>query len=442
MNFKLNHKVLSNIVSSIAGILVVVTILVISQNVMSRAKQIENVDVIYRFIGFQHDIEAIVYNNITLVNGYLAYVKSDDTVTQDKTTAYLDELMSEQGDFIRNIGIIEDTTIIWNYPLEGNESSIGVDLAAIEGQKDVVLNTKKTMQSIFQGPVNLVQGGVGFIARLPLERNGTYWGQVSIVIDGEAFYNAVKESASKHALEIALYNIESFPDESFFETMLFDNEQALEFYLDADIMKFKVKVKPKHGWTDYWFTNIIVLLLSISLGLITSFLVSRSFKDHEIVKHQANHDSLTGLFNRNYLEQYQAHIFEQAAKEDLTITIMIMDINRFKSINDIYGHQTGDSVLKWVAQILKDATSEVESVFRLGGDEFLIAFPDVENENDPKMIYEKILKLLKNYFYVKNQMLEVTLSVGFASYPFDGENIDDLIKIADKGMYEMKEHMK
>lgn len=438
MKYKSTHKSIRTIASVVAGFLVFLIVLVISQNIISRAKQDEKVDVINRFIDFQHDIETIVYNNITLIDGYLAYIKADQTVSQEKTTIYLDFLISEQAHFIRNIGIIEDTTIVWNYPLEGNEPSIGVDLAQIDGQKDIILETKRTLEPVFQGPVQLVQGGIGFIVRLPLERDGKYWGQVSLVIDGEAFYNAIDESANKHNLEIALYNRADYPEESFYKTVLFEKYRALNFDLNADLIKWKVEVKPQNDWINYMFNYVIIFSLSICFALFTGLIVSKKLKGHEVVKFQANHDFLTGLYNRTYLEKYQEAMFKQAEIQEFKLAIMIMDINKFKSINDQYGHQVGDHVLKWVASVLQKSAGINDGVFRLGGDEFLIAFPQLEDEKQLDVVYRNINRLLDEHFFVINQMIEVSMSIGYAVYPIDGEDIDDLIKVADKGMYEMK----
>lgn len=438
MNYKLKHKSIRTIASLVAGFLVFLIVLVIAQSIISSEKQDEKVQVIHRFIEFQHDIETIVFNNITLINGYLAYIKSDASIDQEKTTTYLDFLLSKQAKYIRNIGIIEDTTIVWNYPLEGNEASIGVDLATIDGQKHVILETKRTMQALFQGPVELVQGGLGFIVRLPLERDGKYWGQVSLVIDGHAFYNAIDEAANKQNLEVALYNREAFPEESFYKTILFDDKDALDFDLTADLIRWKVKAKPTNGWMNFNLIYIIVTLLSISLGVLTAIVVSKNLKGHEVVKFQANHDFLTGLYNRTYLETYQKDIFEAYDERNTTVAIMIMDINKFKAINDKFGHHVGDNVLKWVSDILQKSSGKDNIVFRLGGDEFLIAFPNVEEEEELKEVQSNIEKMLSEHFFIVNQMIDVSMSIGVAICPRDGNNIDDLMRVADKGMYKMK----
>ncbi len=95
-------------------------------------------------------------------------------------------LIQSNSKLIKNISVLKDTTIVYAYPLKGNEAVIGKNLAFIAAQKGNVLKVKKNMTPIFQGPVNLVQGGTGFISRIPvILEDGTYWGQISIVINGE-----------------------------------------------------------------------------------------------------------------------------------------------------------------------------------------------------------------------------------------------------------------
>jgi len=434
----MRKKTNKRVIIILSGLLTFLLVVTIAQSIVNRHRQNEKVDVINRYVEFQGDVEAIVYNNITLVNGYLAYIKSDDTVTQEKTNIYLGHLIEDHAHLIRNVGIIEDTTIVWNYPLEGNEASIGVDLANIPGQREAILLTKDQGKPVFQGPVNLVQGGLGFIVRLPVERNGRYWGQVSLVIDGDAFYQAIADSARENAIEIALYDLEGYPESSFYQTDQFKNQDALVFELKADLIDWMVEVGPMGGWYDFSDMIVVIILISFMIASGVSFSVHRHLLVQENTRYQANHDFLTRLWNRNYLDDYQAMVFGQAKQESLMMGIIVIDIDKFKSINDNYGHQAGDQVLKWVAKKLRKVAQMKEVVFRLGGDEFLIVMPSMRDASYVYDVYERIGLEMCETIKIKNVDLEISLSIGHAIYPDDGEDIDDLMRVADKMMYDSK----
>jgi sensor domain CHASE-containing protein len=102
-------------------------------------------------------LEYLINSNIALMSGYLAYLKTNGDDNQDLTLIYLNNLLANNEGYIRNIATLKDTTIIWNYPPGGNETSIGIDLATVDGQKEPVLGTKKYLKPSFQGPVDLVQ---------------------------------------------------------------------------------------------------------------------------------------------------------------------------------------------------------------------------------------------------------------------------------------------
>lgn len=434
----MKKKTKKRIIIIFSGVISFLLMVIVTQSILNRHRQNEKVDVINRYIEFQGDVEAIVYNNITLINGYLAYIKSDVTVNQEKTNTYLGHLIEGHAYLIRNVGVIEDTTIVWNYPLEGNEASIGVDLATIATQRDAILLTKDQGNPIFQGPVNLVQGGIGFIVRLPVERNGLYWGQVSLVIDGNAFYHAIEDSARENGIEIALYDLEDYPNENFYQTDLFNKQGALLFELKVDLIDWMVEVRPMGGWYDFSNMIVAIIVLSLTVAIGVSFSVNRHLLVQENTKYQANHDFLTRLWNRNYLDDYQAMVFEQAKEESLMMGIIVIDIDKFKSINDNYGHHAGDQVLKWVAKKLRKVAQMNEVVFRLGGDEFLIVMPYMRDVSYVYDVYERIGLEMSEEIKIKNEDLVISLSIGHAVYPDDGEDIDELMRLADKMMYDSK----
>jgi diguanylate cyclase (GGDEF)-like protein len=119
-----------------------------------------------------------------------------------------------------------------------------------------------------------------------------------------------------------------------------------------------------------------------------------------------------------------------------------MDLNCFKKINDTFGHSVGDQVLVETARLLKKITRSDEVVFRLGGDEFLMIMPEIENRQELEQVRERLLESFEAEFFLEPILEKITLSVGVALYPEDGENLDALLQVADEQMYRHKKNQK
>ena len=123
------------------------------------------------------------------------------------------------------------------------------------------------------------------------------------------------------------------------------------------------------------------------------------------------------------------------------LSLIILDIDHFKKINDTYGHNVGDLVLVEASRILKSIAGKNDAVFRLGGDEFLIIFPSIKDRKTLQLAKERLLKSFEKEFYIADYPIKITLSIGCAMFPEDGDDIDVLLQIADKQMYVDKEKL-
>jgi len=409
--------------------------------VLKVAKQNEILTLTNKYVDFQSEIESIVYNNITIVYGYLAYLEGNPTFDPSGSDTYVENLLEGHDTYIRNLAVLEDTTIIWTYPREGNEASIGVDLATVDGQKDVVLQVKETRLPVFQGPVNLVQGGIGFIARIPVIKDDVYWGQISLVIDGDAFYEELKSSADHNNLSLILFNTDEYPEKAFFTSTGISKEEALTFDFNVDLVSWKVLLLPKDGWNNNSLINVLGVIASLFVSAIIGYLISFNLFNHELTRYQANHDFLTGLYNRAFLDEYQSLVIAKAQRANTLVGFMLIDLNKFKGINDAYGHIIGDGVLKSFANDLKKIVRSSEAVFRLGGDEFLLIFPDILSIEEIRHLKMRIMLQCVEPKLIDGHSIDISVSIGYAIYPVDGEEIDTIMKVADRNMYEHKSEL-
>lgn len=155
------------------------------------------------------------------------------------------------------------------------------------------------------------------------------------------------------------------------------------------------------------------------------------------LEYAAGHDSLTGLPNRSQLLNKMDIIINKNNELSPKFSICFIDIDKFKSINDNYGHHAGDMLLKHITKVLSDFIRKDDLVARIGGDEFIILFDSLSDDNSIRTMLSRLSKLAQNQslIYTKEDVIEFNFSLGLASYPKDASNIQDLIKVADKSMY-------
>lgn len=171
-------------------------------------------------------------------------------------------------------------------------------------------------------------------------------------------------------------------------------------------------------------------------GIISD--ITDRLKAEEIIRHQAFHDPLTGLANRILFYDRMQMAFKLAKRNQKMVAVIILDIDRFKEINDTHGHMAGDDILKSVAERLSGLVRASDTVARYGGDEFTLIMPSLSCESDVLVIVKKIVSAFDSPFQIGKDFINVTSSVGVAIYPSHGTNTDALINKADNAMYRAK----
>jgi diguanylate cyclase (GGDEF)-like protein len=156
-------------------------------------------------------------------------------------------------------------------------------------------------------------------------------------------------------------------------------------------------------------------------------------------EHQANHDALTGLTNRTLFGALVTDALRRAPDRG-PLAVLLMDLNRFKEVNDTLGHRSGDLLLQQVGRRLQHPLREGDVVARLGGDEFAILLSDLPHRDAAESIAERLHQTLEGAFTIDGYTLEVDASIGVARYPEDGADVDTLLQRADVAMYRAKEN--
>ena len=159
----------------------------------------------------------------------------------------------------------------------------------------------------------------------------------------------------------------------------------------------------------------------------------------ELLEHHALYDFLTGLPNRMLLRDRLDQAIRNAGREDASLALFVMDLDRFKDINDTFGHQFGDLLLKEFGARLRGVLRTADTVARLGGDEFAVLLPKAGGAADAALMAEKILAALEKPFSIEGQSLDVSASIGIALCPRDGDDWTTLLRCADVAMYAAKQ---
>ncbi len=166
--------------------------------------------------------------------------------------------------------------------------------------------------------------------------------------------------------------------------------------------------------------------------------ISERKRAEEIISFQAYHDQLTHLPNRVLFKDRLEVAIAQATRRSGSLAVMFVDIDRFKLVNDTYGHSEGDLLLRGVATRLKETLRRGDTLARLGGDEFTILLPDINQPEDAEIIARKVLDLMQMPFQLSRGDFRVSASIGIALFPRDGDSAESLTQHADVAMYQVK----
>jgi diguanylate cyclase (GGDEF)-like protein/PAS domain S-box-containing protein len=192
-----------------------------------------------------------------------------------------------------------------------------------------------------------------------------------------------------------------------------------------------------------WFMARLMALPSTDDPLERVLLVhqdvtqSRLSADQAI--HQAQHDHLTGLPSRALLDQLANHMLASARRSGGQLAVLFFDLDRFKAVNDTYGHLVGDHLLRAVARRLRTAFREEDLVARLGGDEFIVVLANIRDAADAARAARNAIKILTPTYRLDGLELRCLSSIGISLFPQDGQTIEDLIHRADLALYQAKQ---
>lgn len=230
---------------------------------------------------------------------------------------------------------------------------------------------------------------------------------------------------------------------------IFSMEHAEQAFADEQEIvrtgQAKIAIEEKETWPDgreSWVLTTRVPLKDSRSQIIGTMGIAHNITDRKQaefrVRHMALHDALTGLPNRTLLEDRLTQAIALSSRYQKSVAVLLLDLDRFKNVNDSLGHHVGDRLLDAVSKRLQAALRDRDIVARLGGDEFVIGIPMISAENYAEAVAQRVLAALTEPFQIEGRQLQIGASVGISEYPADGDNPAVLLQFADAAMYEAK----
>lgn len=407
-------------------------------------------------------VENTITQQIHLFEGIVAGIAANPDITDEKITRSLATVM-QQTNLIRSIGVARKYVVTNVYPLKGNEAAIGLNYLKNPKQLPSIQQAIDTKKNVISDPVNLVQGGVAVIVRMPVfsasaddeKSKGNFWGILSILIDMEKLYAKIDQDTTHFPLQLAISSsLDTFNSKTVFygDASVFSapSNYQLEAHLPnekwliaATLDHQTAGIKRQRSLIIWLGTAISVLVIIVTFFFSKQYLQQRQIIDfqnqsREQIWHAATHDRLTGMANRHLFNEELKRLVAIAEREKQQLAVLFLDLDRFKEINDSFGHSVGDIFLKQFSERLKSIVRESELVARLGGDEFAIVAINTSIDQAADLAM-RISQSLNAPIDVEHHSLHGGVSVGISMFPDDGQNPETLTHHADLAMYSAKD---
>ena len=385
------------------------------------------------------NIQTILNSNMQYVEFFDLLIQNNPNISKETIENYADNIL-EGNNIVNSISIAPNAIVEYIFPIEGNESAIGHDLLRDPERKEYIQRSIETRKAVSQGPVEAKQGGLKIFKRKAIFTNDKgveqFWGVVAIVIDFNKLLEKLElfPEKGKYLYSLKVNRTNSNEDFVWGYDEIF-NKDAITKNINLSGETWTIAIYPKKGWNNIEVTyqNIKYFLYITSLAIF--ILVYSCIYHYQQIKEAAKRDPLTGLYNKKYFENY---VKKRIKRNNKNHALLLIDLNKFKQINDTLGHPIGDKVLKEASNRIKTRISTRDKLGRIGGDEFILFVPDVK---DQKLLFD-LIDSIKNEMKVlmkfEEHKIELTCSIGLSISNRDGKTYRDLYRIADKHMYEDK----
>ncbi len=345
---------------------------------------------------------------------------------------------------IRNVLIAPGGVVSQVYPLQGNEQVLGLNLySSANASNEEALEATSDDSIVFTRPYELVQKGMAVSGRLSVylpQEDGSqrYWGLVSVTLDfPQAMETPGNSELKQHGYAYRISQVSDGSDDlELINSGFDDSHQYRSAYFNIQQMQLRIDAYPNNGWLDA--KKILeAILVSVLLAIIASYIAKHVWNRWVSMRHRAETDSLTGLLNRKSAEaRISAYLHDSARPQGVFI---ILDLDYFKIVNDVLGHQAGDALLLEISHMLKNLCRYDDVVCRLGGDEFLVFLPCDDAQKTADLRVARFQQELQGVEGTGEKSVSWSCCIGVALAPENGTTFEELYKNADRALYHSKE---
>lgn len=347
---------------------------------------------------------------------------------------------------VQSVQLAPNGVVTEIYPEEGNETG-KIDLLKDSKRGEISNYAKDHNITITQGPIELKQGGSGLVVRNPIyleDKNGQeyFWGFTIAVLRVPEIFEDSTNALSKFKYNYRLSREASVLDKKYVEVDANCDKmiRPVTYNLTVGKEKWKLEIMPRVGWSNsktlylIFFGGLSLVLLLTGLTTLLFLLDERRVE----LKELANKDGLTKLYNRYGFDEMAEKMISKNPKEHCVA--VLLDVDDFKLINDMYGHAYGDKALISLSENMQKFFSSSALLGRNGGDEFCILLSNCTMEEVKESLIE-FTKTPKTFSY-KGQTYSFCISLGYAEYPNNAIERSQLMRCADTALYEVKLHGK
>ncbi len=387
----------------------------------------------------KYESEILIKTNeyLTLSKVYRYLIFTQNSIITEYNFNSISENLIKNNTAIKSLQLAPNGFVQFAYPKKGNEN-VYIDLFTDEKRKQDALYARDNKVSMMSEPLELFQGGSGLIIRTPVfvgNKFQDFWGFSIVILNIESFIKTL----SLNDLSIDGFNYKlSFLEKNTNKIKVISesSDKALSNAVDH---KFSVlnqcwilSVSSKDNWLnpiEYKYKIYLLIFFFVALSVITYMFMNLLEKKKEMYK-LSHVDSLTGLYNRRSFDEKFSSLFK-------TSVLFFSDLDGFKKVNDIYGHEVGDLLLIEISRRIDLIVGNKGYVFRLGGDEFSIILSDTSGIDLDNFKME-FINSISEPIIIDTVSLNIGISIGHSLYPYDGIDKENLIRIADKRMYKVK----
>lgn len=411
-----------------------------------RSEEANRFLVLERLSTIRARIEGLLQTNLLAIRQLRTEIYLNPYYDEERLRLIIDSIISDSLQ-VRHVAVGVDYVIEFIHPMTGNEAALGFDYRSSPEQLSSYIQALETSEITINGPVLLTQGGEALIARVPVFPDGEHNIVISQVIDHQLLF----QLAGLYDTPELSVSIRGRNGSGAAGPLILGAEEVWQAQPVTQTIQLPsgewvlAAIPVGTFWQDGQETKIlwwvVGTLLSLLLAVLTAIILFNQQKlqlAFRTITRQARFDSLTELPNRHYFLEQLTSYLDSCQRREEQCALLFIDLDHFKEVNDSFGHEAGDRLLKVIAQRLTSSLRKEDIIDRLGGDEFVVVLKNLIEPMHAELQSEKLLTFIREPISIKGNEILIDGSIGIAIYPDDGHSALELLKSADLAMYNAK----